>query len=720
MKALRLARKRRKTETIKEEQQNEGLGNHAVYAIMAAKSVAKKLHMKARNRNAAKWKSLLERCLKLDRPLQASPEIVELMKAGIPSQIRGDVWKVFLGVSKMKNKHPKDYYSTLRSNAGYVMKKFSSEKKLQDKKSIPGWFSQIQKDVPRTLHMAPKMKTEAGRESLFRVLVCYYYRNPQAVGYCQGMNLVAGGLLSLMDEEDAFWALVCVIESRIGYYTKSMAGLLVDQHVLDSLFSFYLPELYDHMNKLEVGVASFTTSWFICLFMETPVPYKICLGLWDYVFCYGDEMLFQISLAVLRKNKEEIMKTEDSGMLLVKTLKLGVNLEQFILSEVSGRIGELIQSIASLRRAYQIRVMDEHMTIQNVNIRERIKKRYQIKTDEEVQRLWKTFLSPSPWPILVQNCIPSMVWFSTALSKACYPTESKKWREGGLLSGFMGALFHLLDVHGTRQISFDNFVWLARILNDGSDRQRAKLAFRFFDVDHDRRVGKSDLMNGLKRIARMYGGRTKDSERRKFMLVNSFFFWYGETRTKPKNHLPEVDVKVKMPSKPFGFSIGQLKIGSTQFLEVSHVDGPVALQSNVEPGWKIMSINGKKVYDKKVNDMVDMCREAKLPTSIIFRKPAEYKMKTDDFTSCIEAFKRLEPRIGPLFFGTDAKDYTPPKGSPGVNSAKETQQKRTGERLVRWFRNGLMSSRNPKSSSNPNSGRSSRGQSKDSRSVPKN
>eukprot|EP00954_Amorphochlora_amoebiformis_P008853 687472-Amorphochlora_amoeboformis.AAC.1 len=58
----------------------------------------------------------------------------------------------------------------------------------------------------------------------------------------------------------------------------------------------------------------------------------------------------------------------------------------------------------------------------------------------------------------VQNCIPSMVWFSTALSKACYPTvfkssylpypklspcpniqpnfkESKKWREGGLLSG---------------------------------------------------------------------------------------------------------------------------------------------------------------------------------------------------------------------------------------------------------------------------------------------
>eukprot|EP00954_Amorphochlora_amoebiformis_P014294 1118750-Amorphochlora_amoeboformis.AAC.1 len=117
----------------------------------------------------------------------------------------------------------------------------------------------------------------------------------------QGMNLVAGGLLSLMDEEDAFWALVCQtklpilsiafeftstlitglryrepdrvlhkVHGRLEIdnprsnskhnYIKRLhkksnpspkqaltqivtLGLLVDQHVLDSLFSFYLPEV---------------------------------------------------------------------------------------------------------------------------------------------------------------------------------------------------------------------------------------------------------------------------------------------------------------------------------------------------------------------------------------------------------------------------------------------------------------------------------------------
>lgn len=36
--------------------------------------------------------------------------------------------------------------------------------------------------------------------------------NPE-VGYCQGMNLVAGTLLlTLPTEEDAFWVLCCIIE----------------------------------------------------------------------------------------------------------------------------------------------------------------------------------------------------------------------------------------------------------------------------------------------------------------------------------------------------------------------------------------------------------------------------------------------------------------------------------------------------------------------------
>jgi len=584
-----------------------------VYAILAAKRFAKKMHEKSRTLNASKWRGLIQKSKKEKIPLQTLPEIVELMKAGIPPSIRGEVWKEFLAIDKQKAKHPENYYKTLKSNADYVIKKFctgSSSSSSRTQTSTPEWLSQIQKDIPRTLHDVQSLESKDARESLLRILICYYYRNPQAVGYCQGMNLVAAGLLSVMDEADAFWSLVCVIESRIGYYTKSMAGLLVDQCVLESLFSYYLPDLYDHMKKLEVTIASFTTSWFICLFMETPVPYKVCMGLWDYLFCYGDEMLFQVSLALLKKKRKEILELNDSGMLLMFMLKLGADLERWILSEVSAKLGELITSISTLRRSNQIKVRDDHSTLKNMNQVEKLRKRYRIETDDEVQELWKTFISPAPWSILVQNCIPSMVWFSSALVKACYQEESKNWRASGLLSGFALQLFNLLDVHGTGQISFDNFVWLTRILNHGSARERAKLAFRFFDYDGDRRVGKADLLMGIKRIGRMYDGRASDQRRRMFMLVNSFLFWYSTSGSSSASEAAkEKTVVVELPRKPFGFSIGEINIGRAKLLEVSAVDGEEAQQAGIEPGWKICKINGRITDNIEVPELVKLCRE---------------------------------------------------------------------------------------------------------------
>eukprot|EP00466_Bigelowiella_natans_P002113 jgi/Bigna1/142361/aug1.69_g17069 len=476
------------------------------------------------------------------------------------------------------------------------------------------------------------------------------------------MNLVAAGLLSVMDEADAFWSLVCVIESRIGYYTKSMAGLLVDQCVLESLFSYYLPDLYDHMKKLEVTIASFTTSWFICLFMETPVPYKVCMGLWDYLFCYGDEMLFQVSLALLKKKRKEILELNDSGMLLMFMLKLGADLERWILSEVSAKLGELITSISTLRRG-----RDDHSTLKNMNQVEKLRKRYRIETADEVQGLWKTFISPAPWSILVQNCIPSMVWFSSALVKACYQEESKNWRASGLLSGyglnkdpvrtnaepkskkFALQLFNLLDVHGT---------------------------------DGDRRVGKADLLMGIKRIGRMYDGRASDQRRRMFMLVNSFLFWYSTSGSSSASEAAkEKTIVVELPRKPFGFSIGEINIGRTKLLEVSAVDGEEAQKAGIEPGWKICKINGRITDNIEVPELVKLCREATLPCEISFQTPPDHRLRADDFIKKIDALIRLEPRLMNLFFGNYHKRRT----SGGEKSSSPNQGKlgAASERLAR-------------------------------------
>ena len=50
---------------------------------------------------------------------------------------------------------------------------------------------------------------QSGRCALRRVLAAYSLHNP-VVGYCQGLNFVAGCLLMFMDEEDAFYCLSTV------------------------------------------------------------------------------------------------------------------------------------------------------------------------------------------------------------------------------------------------------------------------------------------------------------------------------------------------------------------------------------------------------------------------------------------------------------------------------------------------------------------------------
>jgi hypothetical protein len=61
------------------------------------------------------------------------------------------------------------------------------------------------------------------------VLYTYVKRNP-TVGYCQGMNFIAGRLLQYLNEEETFWALCQIIETMLppDYYSN-MVGVLIDQ-----------------------------------------------------------------------------------------------------------------------------------------------------------------------------------------------------------------------------------------------------------------------------------------------------------------------------------------------------------------------------------------------------------------------------------------------------------------------------------------------------------
>ena len=103
-------------------------------------------------------------------------------------------------------------------------------------------MSQIEMDIGRTLTDNIFFRKGPGVHKLKQVLVAYARRNV-AVGYCQGMNMIAASLLLIMPtEEDAFWVLVSIVENILPktYFEQSLLASRADQTVSPQMRLFYI------------------------------------------------------------------------------------------------------------------------------------------------------------------------------------------------------------------------------------------------------------------------------------------------------------------------------------------------------------------------------------------------------------------------------------------------------------------------------------------------
>ncbi len=245
--------------------------------------------------------------------LPKSTELKDLVRNGIPPELRGKVWYSMSGIAAVRHKIPFTYYQNLT------------------KKENPGAAAQIEKDLHRTFpnHVVYQNKNGAGITMLRRILHAYACRNP-AVGYCQSLNFIVGLFLLFMDEEDAFWLLVHLVEdvacvgatgggsepgaaantgssaSSSGggggggaaidghisfYYQRDLAGIRIDQLVFKALVAEKLPKVGDKLTSLKVPVEPLTINWFMCMLIHTlplevnrrraAVPTACTSVLWD-------------------------------------------------------------------------------------------------------------------------------------------------------------------------------------------------------------------------------------------------------------------------------------------------------------------------------------------------------------------------------------------------------------------------------------------------------
>lgn len=225
-----------------------------------------------------------------------TPMFYRLVRVGLPNRLRGEVWELCSGSMYLRLDNQQEYHKILEDN--------------KNKNSIA--IEEIEKDLNRSLPEYPAYQSEEGIERLRKVLTAYSWKNPE-VGYCQAMNIVTAALLIYMSEEQAFWTLN-VICSRIvpGYYSKTMYGTLLDQRVFESLVQDMMPVLQEHIVKYDIQLSVVSLPWFLSLYLSS-MPLVFAFRILDIFFLQGPKTLFQVALAILKINGEELLQTEDDG-----------------------------------------------------------------------------------------------------------------------------------------------------------------------------------------------------------------------------------------------------------------------------------------------------------------------------------------------------------------------------------------------------------------------
>ncbi|KAL7614466.1 uncharacterized protein LOC111888306 [Lactuca sativa] len=246
-------------------------------------------------------------------------ELEFLVQGGVPMALRGELWQAFVGV---KARHIKNYYQNLllsdTKNDNNVDQQIqevdeASKDSKNDSMNAPEkWKLQIEKDLPRTFPGHPALD-EGGRNALRRLLTAYARHNP-SVGYCQAMNFFAGLLLLLMPEENAFWALMGILDDYFeGYYSEEMIESQVDQLVFEELVRERFPKLVNHLDYLGVQIAWVSGPWFLSLFMNM-LPWESVLRVWDVLLFQGNRvMLFRTALSLMELYGPALVTTKDAG-----------------------------------------------------------------------------------------------------------------------------------------------------------------------------------------------------------------------------------------------------------------------------------------------------------------------------------------------------------------------------------------------------------------------
>lgn len=177
----------------------------------------------------------------------------------------------------------------------------------------------IRNDIARTPSLIPGQQFSPKQQvTMMRLLDAVAMYNHD-VGYCQGMNYIAGLLVQVVDnEEDCFWLMnSMMLRYKLKKLLKpGLSRLKLMCFQLDCLLQNYLPEVHAHLRVLEIPTEVYAAKWFVTL-LSYELPRHLLVRVWDLFFLQGWKVIFRVILALLSMSKQDLVAADTMGVAAV-------------------------------------------------------------------------------------------------------------------------------------------------------------------------------------------------------------------------------------------------------------------------------------------------------------------------------------------------------------------------------------------------------------------
>lgn len=250
-----------------------------------------------------------------------------------------------------EEKNHKDIYFYEGSPEKKIETKRNDYNKIEDNNELESSpLKKVEDDfnIDVEVNTLQTLSDKFGNQPLFRILKAIAIMFP-TIGYCQGMNFIAGFLLLVSggQEIETFWMFVNLIRNSdfqmSGFYENGFPLLKLYSHMFFKLLEKRNKKLFIHLKNADLPESVWLTKWLLTGFVYTN-PLEIAVRFWDYIVAskslfsminisLGVSKIFELS--ILEKDTMEIADmfrniNENNRILLDKHSPLYIDVNKFI------------------------------------------------------------------------------------------------------------------------------------------------------------------------------------------------------------------------------------------------------------------------------------------------------------------------------------------------------------------------------------------------------